>query len=594
MKNIYKSAACALLGVGMVACSDFLDVDPHNQLTDAAVWGNLDYAEAFLNNCYSWVEGENQNGVPFCSYTDEIYHRTGYATEVYTLGNVSCDNYNVGYSDARGNTWYFYYTAIKNVNQLLERIGEVPANSEDDINRKEEIKGQGYFLRAFYYHQLYSLYGRVPLIYHTCDIDSEWTETRADMDEVADSIVADCDRAAAILPLSYSSEDFGRATKGAALAVKARTLLYKASPLFGTPSKDKWEDAADAQKAVIDLADQGVYSLTQVSNYEEYAELFCDPENPEIIFEKLYNTVSEGAFSQSYPMSAPPGAYNGYNGWGVWLPTYNIVNMYQTKDGLDFEMKNLTNYSIQVPSVDPTTGDIVYKDESVVATKDSPWDNREMRFYANILYDGALWGYGEDNHPIQIYESGAEGVTSGEQSPTYTSGEYWNATQTGYYLRKFMNPNYNQWDETVMDNTPWIFFRLAEFYLNYAECQIELGNDEVALSYINKTRTRALLPALTDISNIREKYEQERLVELMFEGQRFFDLRRWKRMEEAYSSENCPTAMKIYKLGDGSLLYSHNTTILQQRNFKEEMYWMPVPRYELNKCPQLDGLPYED
>ena len=140
-------------------------------------------------------------------------------------------------------------------------------------------------------------------------------------------------------------------------------------------------------------------------------------------------------------MSAPPGAYNGYNGWGIWLPTYNIVNMYQTKDGSDFEMKNLTNYSIQVPSVDPATGNIVYKDESVVATKDSPWENREMRFYANILYDGALWGYGEDNHPIQIYESGAEGVISGEQSPTYTSGEYWNATQTGYYLRKFMNPN---------------------------------------------------------------------------------------------------------------------------------------------------------
>lgn len=402
MNTIYKNTLCALVGVGMVACSDFLDVEPHNQLTDAAVWGNLDYAEAFLNNCYSWVEGENQNGVPFCSYTDEIYHRAGYATEVYTLGNVSCDNYNVGYSEARGNTWYFYYNAIKNVNQLLERVDEVPVASEDDTNRKEEIKGQGYFLRAFYYHQLYSLYGRVPLIYHTCDIDSEWTETRADMDEVADSIVADCDRAAAILPLSYSSTDFGRATKGSALAVKARTLLYKASPLFGTPSRERWQEAADAQKAVIDLADQGVYTLPQVNDYEEYAALFCDPENPEIIFEKLYNTVSGGAYSQSYPMSAPPGAYNGYNGWGIWLPTYNIVNMYQTKDGSDFEMKNLTNYSIQVPSVDPATGNIVYKDESVVATKDSPWENREMRFYANILYDGALWGYGEDNHPIQI------------------------------------------------------------------------------------------------------------------------------------------------------------------------------------------------
>ena len=198
MKTIYKNALCALVGVGMAACSDFLDVDPHNQISDAAVWSNLDYAEAFLNNCYRWIEGDNEQGVPFCSYTDELYHRTGYATEVYTLGNVSCDNYNVGYSEGKGNTWYFYYTGIKNVNQFLERIGEVPVASDVEETQKEEMIGQAYFLRAFYYHQLYSLYGRVPLVYHTFDMDAEWTQTRADMDEVADSIVADCDRAVAI------------------------------------------------------------------------------------------------------------------------------------------------------------------------------------------------------------------------------------------------------------------------------------------------------------------------------------------------------------------------------------------------------------
>ena len=99
-----------------------------------------------------------------------FYHRTGYATEVYTLGNVSCDNYNVGYSDARGNTWYFYYNGIKKTNQLLERIDDVPATSNDDIEKKEQITGQAYFLRAFFYHQLYSLYGRIPLVYHTFDM----------------------------------------------------------------------------------------------------------------------------------------------------------------------------------------------------------------------------------------------------------------------------------------------------------------------------------------------------------------------------------------------------------------------------------------
>ena len=205
-----------------------------------------------------------------------------------------------------------------------------------------------------------------------------------------------------------------------------------------------------------------------------------------------------------------------------------------------------------------------------------------------------MWGYGDDNHAIAVYEPGEEGVLPGEQSPSYTDGEYWNATSTGYYMRKFLDPNYDQYSETIMDTTPWIFFRLAEFYLNYAECQIELGDNAEALKYINYIRNRALLPDAPG-TDIRAEYEYERKIELMFEGQRFFDLRRWKRMEDAYSKDNWPTGLKIYKLKDGTLLYQHNTTPLQQRKFvAPQMYWMPVPRYELNKCPNLDGQPYED
>lgn len=288
-RNILKGAFWVLLSISTVSCSDFLDINPHDSISDAAVWENMDLAEAFLNNCYTYVEGENENGVPFCSYTDELFHRTGYATEVYTLGNVSCDNYNVGFSEARGNTWNFYYSGIKKVNQLLENIDKVPAVSDSEETRKAEIIGQAYFLRAFFYHQLYSLYGRIPLVDHTFDIDSDWVETRADMDDVADFIVKDCESAIEKLPLKYeSSDDFGRATRGAAMAVKARTLLYKASPLFGEPSTEKWQEAAKASKDIIDL---GVYSLPTVSSSEEYAALFYNTQNPEIIFEKLYNEL---------------------------------------------------------------------------------------------------------------------------------------------------------------------------------------------------------------------------------------------------------------------------------------------------------------
>ena len=589
--NILKVALWTLLGACTVSCSDFLDVNPRDSISDAAVWGNIDLAEAFLNNCYTYVEGENQQGVPFCSYTDEMHHRTGYATEVYTKGEVSCDNFNVGFSDARGDTWRFYYKGINKVNQMLENIDEVPTASDNDNERKKEMIGQAYFLRAFFYHQLYSLYGRVPLIDHTFEIESEWTDTRADMDAVADFILADCKEAIARLPKAYAnSKDFGRATLGAAMAVKARTLLYKASPLFGTPSTEKWEAAAQAHKDIIDL---GIYSLPSVSNSDEYAALFFNTQNPETIFQKQYNIKGTYGFALHYLFQAPMGPYSGYGGWGVWTPTYDIAHAYQYADGTTFETKGLGQYTVSLPTINPETKEIIFEKTVIEATEVSPWENRELRFYANILHDGALWGYGDDNHPLELFEPGEEGVIPGESSPSNTSDEYWNASQTGLTMKKFMDPNYDTFNDTEMDTTPWIFFRLAEIYLNYAECQIELGNNAEALKYINYIRQRAKQPAATG-ADIRAEYEYERKIELMFEGQRFFDLRRWKRMEDTYAQVNWPRGMKIYKMLDGTLLYHRNETPLQQRKFvSPQMYWMPVPRYELNKCPNLDAQPYE-
>lgn len=587
--NIFKGGAILSMALMMASCSDFLDVNPRNKISDAAVWGNVDLANAALNDCYRYVEGENEQGVPFCSYTDDVYNRTGYATNVYCEGQVSCDNYNVGFSEARGNTWNFYYTVIKQVNELLENIGGVSVTEgSSDATKKKLIEGQAYFLRAFFYHQLYSLYGRVPLIYHVLDINSEWKETRAPMDEVADSICKDCDRAAEILPTAYSSsEDFGRATKGAALAVKARTLLYKASPLFGTPSKERWQAASDANKAVIDL---NVYSLPSVNSADEYAALFYDAQNPEIIFEKLYNSKDPDGGALNYLFEAPMGAFAGGHGWGVWLPTYNAADVYENADGSKFDMQNVAPHAIKMPSV--VDGTVVYKDTTILATTKSPYEGREMRFYSNFIYDGSEWGYGDSKRTIGVYEAGEEGVKGGNSSASNTDDEYWNATKTGYYMKKFLNPDYNNEQEDEMDTTPWIFFRLAEIYLNYAECQMELGNKAEALKYINLVRQRVHLPAATG-ADLRSEYEYERRVELMFEGRRFFDLRRWKKMAVAYSDTNLPRAMKIYKMKDGTLLYSHDVTVLQHRNFRDAMYWMPVPRYELLKCPNLDGAPYE-
>ena len=333
-----------------------------------------------------------------------------------------------------------------------------------------------------------------------------------------------------------------------------------------------------------------MYSLPSVNSADEYAALFYNIENPEIIFQKLYNTKDPEGGALNYLFQAPMGAFAGGHGWGVWLPTYNAANMFENADGSKFEMKNVKSYAIQEATVED--GKVVYKDATIDATTDSPYEGREMRFYANFIYDGSKWGYGDDNRTIGIFEPGEEGVKGGNSSACNTDDEYWNATKTGYYMKKFLNPEFNTDQEDEVDTTPWIFFRLSEIYLNYAECQMELGNKDEALKYINLVRQRVHLPAATG-ADLRAKYEYERRAELMFEGQRFFDLRRWKKMPEVYSGDNLPTAMKIYKMKDGTLLYSHDKTVLQQRNFRDAMYWMPVPRYELNKSPNLDGAPYE-
>ena len=455
--------------------------------------------------------------------------------------------------------WYSYYQYISKLNLFLEKIDNVPG---DETSRNEQ-KGQALFLRAWNYHMLYSLFGRVPIVDHTFDLDSSFELQREDMDKVADFIIKDLDEAAALLPIEYSDpNDFGRVTKGAALALKSRVLLYKASPLFGTPSTEKWQAAANAAKAVFDL---NKYYLKTVNNSEEYGALFYDVKNPEVIFEKLFDPKYGSGDNNSFLYQAPCGIGNGFQGWGNFNPTQNLVDKFQMADGTASEKKTHYDYY--------------------------PWNGREIRFYAAFLLDGDEWGYGKDKREVEVYYGGDETIPAGKDS---NWGEYWwNASNTGYSMRKFLDPSYDA-TGTTMHTTPWFFIRLSEIYLNYAECQIELGNNSEALEYINKVRTRALLPPATG-EDIRAEYEYERQIELVFEGQRWFDLRRWKKMYEEYSKPIYGVTIGKFKNEDGTYRKEYWTdNIVSTRVFNnDKLYWVPVPRWELNKSKLIDAAPYE-
>ena len=187
--------------------------------------------------------------------------------------------------------------------------------------------------------------------------------------------------------------------------------------------------------------------------------------------------------------------------------------------------------------------------EAVAGDVPSAWKGREPRFYSAFILDGDQWGYGDGRREVEVFRSGEEGVAAGKDSD---QGEYyWNASNTGYSMRKFLDPKFDA-SGTTMHATPWFFMRLAEIYLNYAECQLQLGNvegEEGAREYINKVRRRVGLPDIKATDDIWTAYYYERQAELVFEGQRWFDLRRWKKMEECYSKP--VTGIVIYKYKDG-------------------------------------------
>lgn len=569
MKKHIIYGLAVLLSFNITSC-DILDVNPVDSFTDAAVWGDLALAETYLNNSYTKMLADNQKGSRYASFTDEIFQMHLYGTDNVRQGYLSPDISGFGWEDDMWNAWNYFYSAIKDVNLFHEKIDDVPVSTDREATWKNELKGQGYFFRAYFYHQLYSIYGRIPLITETYALETEeFTETRAPLEEVSKYITDQCDSAAKYLPVVYSNgSDFGRVTKGAALAIKARTLLYAASPLFGTPSAEKWQKASDAQRAVIDLKTESgalAYTLKHVNSSEEYMNLFLDTENPEIIMLKMFDTKRAAGSNSSFLHQAPCGPGSGFaNGWGTLQPTQEIVDKFQLADG--------TPYIIPEGELDF-----------------NPWEGRDLRLHATIFIDGSRWGYGEDNREIEFFVAGEKDVVAGKDSRE--GADWWNATRTGYGMKKFLDPNFDT-SGTLANTAPWIFLRLAEFYLNYAECQIQLGNKAEALEYINKVRTRVNMPDVPGV-DIWAEYENERQVELVFEGQRWFDIRRWMTAEKEYNTKPI-TGIDIRKYQDGSKRYERIAEPVETRKFyAPKNYWMPIPRSELRKAPQIDAQPYE-
>jgi len=543
-KGIVSSLYISLLAVSLASCkNDFLDVTPTDRVTDAAIIGDSTLFESFVINRYlgtRMTDKEAEGTLPgfgrgfeyamWSSLTDESLYNNDDNTWLIQRGQLSPENTGIA-----GAIWSRSYRSIREVNYALANVDKVPMSAGHKNLLIAELK----FIRAFRYQDLIRNYGGIPLlgdkVYNLGDDFSDpELFRRATIAECINYAVAQLDEAAAVLPLSNSSSWLaGRATRGAALALKSRLLLYAASPLYNTGS---WEQAAAAAKAVMDL---NVYGL-----HSNYQNLFINPGNSnEIIFARYY-TIG----SRHVPMEIANGP-NGYDGWGGNLPMQNMVDAYETTAGL--------------PITDPASG---YDPQN-------PYTNRDPRLTATVLYNGAPYR----GRNVETFVPGGLDSKDGPSN--------WNTSKTGYYLRKFVDesmPINNPWN--VAGLQPWIYFRYAEILLNYAEAQNEaVGPDQSVYAALNaiRGRTGVGLPALPQglsREQMRERIIRERRVELAFEEHRYYDVRRWKIAEV---TENVPVyGINITKQNNGTFRYERKVA-LEGKAFLSQHYWLPIPRAEI-------------
>jgi hypothetical protein len=532
--NIYKYFLI-VIAYSFISCNDnFLELKPLDKISQEDVWNDPALMEAYVNDAYSRMPNGFNNYMWLHTLCDEAGQRGRSAYQSYYEGIL------VPTDLTPFPFWDPYYGIINRSNNLLDHVKDREFNAQDK-QRVNRLIGEMKFLRAYSYSKLIALWGGVPLIKEQLQLDDDLLIARSTYDECVDFIVKELDEAAGLLDVTYSGANVGRATKGAALAIKSRVLLYAASPL-NNPSNDKtkWQKAADAAKAVIDM---NVYKL-----YPNYKETFTTLHNVEQIWVRVFNNNIrlENSLEQwFYP-----------NGQGGYCQTFPIHNATE-----HFEMKATGLLPKDDPAFDPQ----------------NPFVGRDPRFYDCILYDGAPF----QNREIESFLPGGKDSNEGPEGH--------NSSYSGYYARKFIDENIVKPVASVggIGSSPYPFIRYGEILLNYAEAMFYLGNEDECRKYLNIIRDRpsVQMPHVTDTgTKLEERLRNERYVELYYEDHRWFDIRRWRIAEEVgnipayrmYVTKDLQTGKKTYEV-----------VVIKERVFHKHHYVLPIPQGEIDKNPNL-------
>lgn len=555
MKFNYIALIIAVFAFG--GC-DFMNCDESNDYQKKDIFTSFERSKKMVTNIYSFLPQDfcNTEGAMLDAATDDAVH-------VYKSSAIHC-LVNGTWSANRlvDDVWGKYYTAIRAINLYLK---ETEGQTFDDWKHAEKYEDmmkefnnfphEVRFLRAFYYFELLKRYRDVPLVTTVLTIDEVNNLKRESCDQVANFILSELNDITeeGKLPVTYTqgftNKDIGRITRGAALALKSRLTLYMASPLFSTNDVEKWKKAASSAYAIIGNASKLGYKLA-----DDFVSQFRKVNNtsPEVI---LARGIGEtGDFERAnYPMGVEGGKTS-------TCPTQNLVDAFEMQDGTKFDWGN-------------------------PAMANNPYVNRDPRLARTVVYNNMNWC----GAPIQIWEGGANALPLA------------NATTTGYYLYKYLNPNISfvSGSTTTKAHHNWVLFRYAEVLLNYAEAMVNAFDDPdfkngdfpmSAREAVNAVRARKTIemppyPSGMSKADFILRLKNERRVELAFEGHRFWDIRRWRDLDKTADIYG----VKVIRDEEGN--YEYTKSLMETRTITDNLYFFPISNTEKYKNPNLGQNP---
>ena len=562
-----KHILYAVAALSLASCSEKMDY--HEYKVDGAEYIQEMFSRTggLITTIYQNLDSDfgNYSGAMLSSATDEsVYSHPGNQVEDFYNGAW-------GPTNAKGSIWTSCYQGISYCNLFLDKfVGLTFPDYALDVDYLKEMhqynnyQWEARWARAYFYFLLVRQYGDVPLKLHDMDAAEANNLPRTSSDEIFKFIDDECAAIKDTIIENYndlgnmamSIAESGRANNLAVLALRARAALYHASPLFN-PNNDKelWKQAALRCQECI-TACKG-RSMSLVADYMSLFQSDNYKDTKEIIFARRQNSTSASNNFEKY--NFPIGMENAGGGN---CPTQNLVDAFEMTDGKAWN-------------------------ESSLYDPQNPYANRDKRLSWIVAVNGEQWPNANPN-PLELYEGGANA-----HPITY-------ASTTGYYLKKYCNPG------TVIGATGsnafyhnWVVFRLGEMYLDLAEAMLNYLGDGYqkapdqnlnmsAAEAINVVRARAGQPNIAEglgFEEFKKKYENERFVELAFEGRRFYDVRRWKEAPKYFVNI---MKMNIQKQGE-NVTYTRQP--LETRQWDDKMYFFPIPQSEIQKSGALTQNP---